>query len=155
MHGASERWVLAVVLPVSGCVAATAAGDGHDKDTGYLSDVTVEVDAEVAGRLVVDRGPGGDGRDAVVECLVDRQLDFAENTLEAAGLHLNLTVGDAPTYDVAERADARTEFRYRLAIELLVRHDELQQVGLLTDGSSLADRIFEARVPTNPEGFFK
>ncbi len=170
------KWfvVLAMLLGVAGCTgdepAATPAEEddlvpasGGKEDTGYLSSLATELQGEFVGELRLDLSAMSESeRTAYVSdlqsntwtlrSLVDSQLNYAKNQLNAEKLHLNL--GSAEVWADAVALEGTTlRVTYRTPSETIVSFEELEAAGI-QDPQSLTERVFNARVPFDPRDVF-
>ena len=136
---------------------------GGKEDTGYLSSLATELQGEFHGELRLDLSTMPDAeREAYVQelqtnswklrTLVDQQLNFAKNQLNAEKLHLNLGSADVWT-DSVELQDTTLTISYRTPSETIVSFEELEAAGI-DNPQSLTERVFTARVPFDPREVF-
>jgi hypothetical protein len=132
---------------------------GGKSDTGYLSNLAVELEGSFEGTLRLDvTAMSTEERAAEVERLqqdswavrnlADRQIKFAKNQINASRLHLNLSSSNLEVTSIELGEDGFIHIVYSTAVETIVSHEELAE-----EGSSLQDVLdtsFAAIVPDDP-----
>lgn len=117
-----------------------AATPGGKTDTGYLSTLATELEGVFASELVVDvRERSAEERQAELERLrndnfavrnlVDDQIKFAKNQVNATKLHLNLSSSDLEVTEITLDDAGLIHVAYRTAVETIVSHEELEAAG--------------------------
>ncbi|MCA9664529.1 MAG: hypothetical protein KC503_03040 [Myxococcales bacterium] len=137
---------------LSDLVAPEARGK---QDTGYYSNVAVELDGAIAGRI--ELADDASGRRALDDAefrdtLVQLQLRYAKNGLKAYGLHLNLTAANADVL-APRREGGKIVFVYKIAIETIVTKADLEAGGVRS-ADELTGQLVRFDAPADPREVF-
>jgi hypothetical protein len=133
---------------------------GGKYDTGYLSTLASELEANFAGTVRIDvSNLTPEEREAElqrltadtwsVRRLVDRQVKFAKNQINGEQLHLNLSSSDLTLSESELTESGHIVIHYTTTVETLVSHEELAEAG--TSIEAVLNSEFTAVVPDQPD----
>ncbi len=128
-------------------------------DTGYLSTLAVELEGVFASELHVDLGGKNETeriayREEIlaggyrVQSLLDTQIKFAKNQINASTLHMNLSSSTAQVVSVDFDGDA-LRIAYQSTLESIVSTEELTKAG--TTLEAVKASAFSAILPDRPD----
>lgn len=163
-------------LSISACEAGgtdTTATDDMDlfassgkTDTGYISDQAAELNAELAGKVVIDVGQlpldtqetlltAAKAKDfAAFSTWPGEQVKYARNVLKNESFNANVEGGSPAVTSVTLSADeSKIEVVYKLVVESLVKQKDLQDKGLTL--SQLVGRTVNLKLPADPSTAFE
>ena len=136
-----------------------AGSPGGKFDTGYYSNLAAELEGRFTAHIVVnvsDRTQ--EEREAEVQRLtdsqwaarnlIDAQLKYAKNKLNASALHLNLSSGDLEVSEITLSEGGIITINYQTTAETVVTSVELEESG--TTIQELLQTTFDAIVPDDP-----
>jgi hypothetical protein len=137
------------------------ASPGGKTDTGYLSNLAVELEGVFESEMRIDlRAKTPEERETyrqdllestgyAVQAILDPQVKFAKNEINASALHMNLSGSDAEivSAELEESGDLRVV--YRTTLESIVSHDELQKAG--TSLAKVLEDQYAAILPDRPD----
>ncbi len=132
---------------------------GGKADTGYLSDLAAELEGVFAATVVVDVRTMSEaersaelerlqGDSWAVRRLIDTQIKFSKNQINASSLHLNLSSSDATILETVLDDSGFIRIDYQCTVETIVSHEELEEEG--TTLEAIIDSTFTALVPDDP-----
>ena len=132
---------------------------GGKSDTGYLSDLAAELEGVFSATVVVDvRALSVAERTAELERLqgdnwavrrlIDAQIKFSKNQINASSLHLNLSSSDATITEIILDEAGFIRISYQCTVETIVSNEELEEEG--TTLQQILDSTFTAVVPDDP-----
>ncbi|MCA9565362.1 MAG: hypothetical protein KC561_17815, partial [Myxococcales bacterium] len=136
-----------------------AASPGGKFDTGYLSNLAVELEGQFESHIVVDYSDlSGADREAAIEAfstntstirrLIDEQIKFSKNQLNAAQLHLNLSASDAE-FAIEFDENGIGTVTYTTTVETIVTSVELEEEGVSIE--EVLNGNYAAVIPDQPE----
>ncbi len=125
-------------------------GPGGKADTGYYSNLAVELEGIYRGELVLDFEAPTD--DASLARAITDQVRFAKNALYASGLHPNFVLHEVLDTQVTQNEDG-THVVYSAKGDFLVTTAGLPSLGV-RDASEAIGRRFDLRVPSDPRALF-
>ena len=137
------------------------AADGKF-DTGYLSNLAVELEGTFESELRIDlTSKSSEERQAfreqlisgtmdrfALQTLIDPQVKFAKNQINAAALHLNLSATDAKVLTAEVEAEGFIRIVYQTTVDTIVSTEELAKAGLTLE--QVRDQQFAAILPDQP-----
>ena len=133
-------------------------------DTGYLSTLATELEGTFESELHVDvtaklAGKTEEEKAAYVQSvleggyevqsLLDDQIKYAKNQINASALHMNLSSSTAKVVTAELAADGQLHIVYRSTLESIVSNEELTKAGTSLEAVK-ADQ-FAAVVPDRPD----
>jgi hypothetical protein len=133
---------------------------GGKTDTGYLSTLAVELEGAFESELRVDvtalteeeRTAKLDALLAggyAVQSLLDDQIKFAKNQINASALHMNLSSSTAHVVSADLDPEGFIRVVYRSTVESIVSHEELEKAG--TDIEKVLAENYAAILPDRPD----
>ncbi len=140
----------------SDLVAPTTGGKS---DTGYLSNLAVELEGVFESSLRIDVSDlDEEARQAqaddllaggpVVQAVLDPQIKFAKNQINTSALHLNLSSSDAEVQTATVEGDF-IQVTYQSTVETIISHDDLVEAGLTLE--QVKAETYSALLPDLPE----
>lgn len=167
-----------LLIPLAGCAedAAPVEADGATPsleddlipstpggkfDTGYLSNLATELEGTLSSTVTVDVSELPieerefelqrlEENSWSVRQLVDAQIRFAKNQINASKLHINLSAGEFEVTEMVLDEAGLITITYTTTVETIVTAVELEE-----DGLSIEDIVtgsFTAIVPSDPPG---
>jgi hypothetical protein len=133
-------------------------------DTGYLSSLSTELEGEFAGQVLLDVAAMSEAERTSLlselqttpysmKNLVLDQVKFSKLALNTEKLHMNLYTDRVEAEEIVLDGTA-IRIRYRVKLESVVSHEELQQAGLSIE-QILADPVTNLRLPADPRNVFE
>jgi hypothetical protein len=126
-------------------------------DTGYYSDLAMELEGDFEGILELDITDFTEQKietlrsQSVLAIIAEKQIKFAKNQLNEKQLHLNLTAGDVrfAFKDLVEKDGRRfLVAKYSVVVETLITMEELKEEGIqVSDLQGIPHQII---VPSDP-----
>ena len=126
-------------------------------DTGYYSDLAMELEGDFEGVLELDITDLDEQKietlksQSVLAIIAEKQIKFAKNQLNEKQLHLNLTAGDV-TFAFKELVEKEGRrflvAKYSVVVETLITMEELKKEGIqVSDLQGIPHQII---VPSDP-----
>ena len=137
------------------------ASPGGKTDTGYLSTLAFELEGTFESEMRIDlrdktpeereayRATLLEGTGYAIQSVLDPQVKFAKNEINASALHMNLSGSNAEivSADLEETGDLRVV--YKTTLESIVSTDELEKAGLTLE--KVLDEAYSAVLPDRPD----
>lgn len=164
--------LFATTLSLVGCATSEDSFDGDDDliapggggkaDTGYYSNLAIEMDSTFASAMTLDLS-GMSATDAAayeadlrasptkVAYLIDDQIKLAKNQLEKQKVHLNLSKNDLAVREIV-RSGTSLRISYSVTVESLANLDELRAEGITS--ANLVNKMFDVRLAADPRNLY-